>query len=79
VGKDFFHCSQCVPTLFPLSSQWVPIRFPTCFLSSHGVHQCVPNNTSLIPYGLANVVFQMGVTLYFKIEPSIMESLHSFI
>jgi hypothetical protein len=45
-GGFFFHSSlsyQCVPTTFPLSSQWVPIRFPIFSLSS----QCVLHNTSL--------------------------------
>jgi len=45
-GRVFFHSSlsyQCVPTTFPLSSQWIPIRFPIFPLSS----QCaLHNNTS---------------------------------
>jgi hypothetical protein len=28
--KKKFPCSQCVPAMFPLSSQWVRMRFPIC-------------------------------------------------
>ncbi len=71
-------CSHYVP-------QWVLMRFPTC---SQCVPQDVLRSTSLfIPYALANVVLlspvylcqRGGTTLYFKVEPFTLESLHSFI
>ncbi len=63
---SFFPGSQCVPTMFHSSSQYVP---------RHVLH----STPTFIPYALANVLCsfhlhrwgQGGRTLYFKIEPGV--------
>jgi hypothetical protein len=84
----FFSGSQCVPTMFPLSFQWVPIRFPIHSPSSQCVLQHVLHSTSRLSHMLWQMLpsFHLyrwakggGGTLYIKREPSILGSLHSFI
>ncbi len=65
----FLLSSQCVPTMFLLSSQWVAISFPICSPT------CSPWHLTFIPYAKANVVLlspikvgQRGGTLHFKIN-----------
>jgi hypothetical protein len=47
---SFFLSSKSVSTMCPSSSQWVPIRFLTCFPSSQCVPQHVLHITSLLSY-----------------------------
>jgi hypothetical protein len=74
--------------MFPLSFQWVPIRFPIHSPSSQCVLQHVLHSTSRLSHMLWQMLpsFHLyrwakggGGTLYIKREPSILGSLHSFI
>ncbi len=72
---SFFLASQCVRTIFLSSSQWVPNISPTFS----------PYLLTFIPYALENGVLlspiylgQRGGTVQFKIEPSVLGSLHCF-
>jgi hypothetical protein len=47
---SFFPSSQCVSTMCPSSSQWVPIGFSICSPSSQCVPQHVLHSTSLLSY-----------------------------
>ncbi len=87
--KDFFSFfpgSQCVHIMFPSSSQWVPIRFSIRSPSSQCVPQHVLHSTSLISHMLWQISSSFhlytwakkGKCLFFKIEPSSLGSLHSF-
>ncbi len=77
--------SQWVPIRFPLGSHQVPIRFPLGSPSSQCVPQHVLHNTSLLCHMLWQMlssfspvqVGQRGGTLYFKIEPSSLGTVHS--
>ncbi len=75
-GRIFFHLSL-VPNLFPLCSFQVPNGFPICFST------CSPQHLTSTPCALTKVVLlspvwvsQRGGTLYFKIKPSIVGTLH---
>ncbi len=63
---------------FPVCYHYVPFKFP---MGSQRVPQHVLHSTSLLSHMLCQIlsVGQRGVTLYFKIKPSILGSLHSFI
>ncbi len=85
---SFFPGSQCVPTMFLLSFQWVPSRFPIYSPSSWCVLQHVLQRTSLLSHMLWQMLPSFHLyrwwangqgTLYIKREPSILGSLHSFI
>ncbi len=73
-GGDFsyFPASQCVHTMFPNFVMFSPTSSPY--------------HLTFIPYAfgkgfLLSVIYmgQRGGTIYFKIEPFVLESLHSFI
>jgi hypothetical protein len=70
----FFSFFPSVATMFPLSSQWVLIRFPIC-------SQCVPQHVLHSTSLLSHVLWQLVVlgTLHLKIDPSILWSFHNFI
>jgi hypothetical protein len=83
-GGDFFpfiRASQCVCTMF----HQVPNGFPIC----SPISQFFPlslYHVTFIPYAFQNdvllspiLVGQRGGTIYFKIEHSVLGSLHSFI
>ncbi len=79
---DFFHISQ-LPNVFALCSLQVPNMFPSFVMFSLAYS---PYHLTFIPYALENgtllspiQVGQRGGTTYFKIEPSVLGSLHSFI
>ncbi len=74
---SFFRASQCVGTMFPSSSQWVPNIFPNMFsIPPHFYPICLgkwcpPFTYIRAPKG-RNYILQ-------NIEPSVLGSLHSFI
>lgn len=51
-----FPCSLCVPIMFHLGSQWVPIKFSICYPSSQRVPQHVFYNTSFLSHMLSQML-----------------------
>ncbi len=81
-GGIFFHISL-LPNVFALCSLEVPNMFPNFAMFSP---TCSPYHLTFIPYALENGVLlspiyvgRRGGTTYFKMEPSVLGSLHSFI
>jgi hypothetical protein len=82
-GGEFFFIFPC----FPMCLHYVPLKFPTCSPISHCFPQHVLHTTSLLSHMPWKMVSSFHLyrwvegegTIYFKIEPSVLGSLHSFI